>query len=51
VRESPRRFLVLAGHEDPDVEDTVDRYDGVLVVKKRIEASGVALEHDPRSED
>jgi len=51
VRENPRRFLVLSGHEDPDVEDVVDRYDGVLVVEKRLEASEVALEQDPRSDD
>jgi len=29
----------------------VDRYDGVLVVQKRIEASEVALEQDPRSDE
>jgi hypothetical protein len=51
VRENPRRFLLLAGHEDSDVEDVVDRYDGVLVVQKRIEASEVALEQDPRSDE
>jgi hypothetical protein len=51
VRENPRRFLVLPGHQDPDVEDVVDQYPSALVVEKRIAASQVALENDPRSDD
>ena len=29
-------FLVIAGHEDPDVEDVVGRSGGFLVVRKRV---------------
>jgi hypothetical protein len=51
VREDPRRFLVLPGHQDLDVERVVDEHEGVLVVEKQIEASQIALEHDPRSDE
>jgi hypothetical protein len=51
VRENPRRFLVLPGHEDLDVERVVDELATALIVEKRAEASRVALEHDPRSDD
>jgi hypothetical protein len=51
VRESPRRFLVLPGHQDLDVERVVDESANVLVVEKDVEAAKVALEHDPRSDD
>lgn len=29
------QFIVLPGHEDPDVDDVIDRRDGYLVVAKR----------------
>ena len=48
VRENPRRFRVVPGHEDPEVDLVVDRSDGSLIVEKRIEASRIALDHDPR---
>jgi hypothetical protein len=48
VRANPRRFLVLAGHEDLDAERVVDRRDHILVVEKRPEVSHIATEHDPR---
>ena len=51
VRENPRRFLVLPGHQDPDVERVVDEHPNALVVEKNIDASRVALQHDPRSDD
>ncbi len=51
VRENPRRFLVLPGHQDLDVERVVDEKPNVLVVEKDTDASKVALEHDPRSDD
>jgi hypothetical protein len=51
VRESPRRFLVLPGHQDPDVERVVDEYANALVVEKLIDASKIAVEHDPRTDD
>ena len=51
VRENPRRFLVLPGHQDLDVERVVDEYSNALVVEKQVAASQIALEHDPRSDD
>ena len=34
VRESPMRFLVATGHEQPDVESVVERREGYLIVEK-----------------
>jgi hypothetical protein len=48
VREHPRRFLVVAGHEDPDAEIVIERNGQSLVVEKRPEVSRIAVEHDPR---
>ena len=31
---SPGHFVVLAGHEIPDVESVVERADGYLIVRK-----------------
>jgi hypothetical protein len=50
VRENPRRFLVLPGHEDLVVDRVVERHKDHLVVEKIAEASDIAEEHDPRSE-
>jgi hypothetical protein len=49
VRENPRRFLVLPGHEDRDIAHVVERYTGYLVVEKSGDAGQVAVEQDPRS--
>ena len=49
VRASPRRFLVLPGHEYTDTARVVERNSGFLVVEKLEEAGQVAIEHDPRS--
>lgn len=35
VRSHPRRFVLLPGHEEPDVESTVEVYPGYIVVEKR----------------
>ena len=35
VRSHPRRFVVLPGHEEPDIESTVEVYPGYVVVEKR----------------
>jgi hypothetical protein len=48
VREHPRRFLVLPGHEDLDAEVVLDRLENALIVEKRPEVSHIATEHDPR---
>ncbi|MEA2213129.1 MAG: hypothetical protein QOF83_3077 [Solirubrobacteraceae bacterium] len=49
VRANPRRFVIIAGHELPDVEHVVDRSYGYFVVEKHDEAGVVAQETDPRS--
>ena len=33
LRQNPRRFLVLPGHEAPAVEQVVERFDGYLIVE------------------
>ena len=34
VRENPLRFLVVSGHEQPDVESVIERHSGYLIVEK-----------------
>ena len=42
VRSHPRRFVVLPGHEAPEVESTVEVHPGYVVVEKRGEAGRIA---------
>jgi hypothetical protein len=49
VRANPRRFVMLRGHELPDVETVVGQLGGYLVVEKRDEAGDAAEHSDPRS--
>lgn len=49
VRADPRRFLLVAGHERPEVENVVERGDGYVVVEKQGTAGRVADRTDPRS--
>ena len=49
VRASPRRFLVVPGHEHTDTALVVERNSGFFVIEKMEEAGEVAIEHDPRS--
>jgi hypothetical protein len=51
VRSNPRRFIVVPGHEHPDVEVVVERGPGYLVVEKLDQAGDKAVETDPRSGD
>jgi hypothetical protein len=37
LRENPRRFAVLAGHDLPDIEDVVERKERYLVVEKHVD--------------
>lgn len=48
VRQHPRRFAVVAGHELPETEDVVARHTGYHVVEKRAEAAVAAELTDPR---
>jgi hypothetical protein len=49
VRRDPRRFLVLPGHEDLNVDRVVEKHPGFFVVEKFGDASNVAIERDPRA--
>lgn len=49
VRENPRRFVVLPGHEDGNIADVVERHEHYLVVEKEGEAGEIAVEQDPRT--
>ncbi|MBV8430695.1 MAG: hypothetical protein JO244_06010 [Solirubrobacterales bacterium] len=49
VRANPRHFIVLPGHERPEVEVVVERAPGYLVVEKLDQAAAKAEEADPRS--
>jgi hypothetical protein len=49
VRSHPRRFMLAAGHELPDLESVVERRAGYVVVEKRELAGRVAEVTDPRS--
>ena len=42
VRAHPRRFVVVAGHEEPEIESTVEVHPGYVVVEKRGEAGRTA---------
>ena len=48
IRANPRRFVVVPGHEYPDVETLVESRRGYLIVEKRDQAAKVAERHDPR---
>lgn len=49
IRGHSRRFLVVDGHELPEVEAVVERRDGYVVVEKGGEAGELAERRDPRS--
>ena len=50
VRAEPTHFIVLPGHELPDVETVVERHDGFYVLRKNPGGPAeVARETDPRS--
>ena len=42
VRSNPRRFVVLPGHDEPEVESVVEIHPGYVVVEKRGEAGRIA---------
>jgi hypothetical protein len=49
VRAHPRHFLMIAGHELPDIETVIERAPEYVVVEKRDEAGKKAAAADPRS--
>lgn len=48
VRAHGRRFMVIPGHQRPDVETVVETREGYVVVEKRGQAAVTAEETDPR---
>jgi hypothetical protein len=48
IRAHPRRFIVLPGHERPEIEDVVEVRGGYVVVEKRGSAGRQAADEDPR---
>ncbi len=48
VRANPRRFIVVPGHQRPDIEHVIDVRPGYVIVEKRDQAGTVAEETDPR---
>ena len=48
TRRDPTQFIVLAGHESPEIEDVVAAVGELRIVRKRGEAAEVAAMLDPR---
>jgi hypothetical protein len=48
IRANPRQFVIVPGHEYPDVETVVAVRPGYVIVEKLDQAAEVAEEHDPR---
>jgi hypothetical protein len=49
LREHPRRFAVVPGHELADAENVVEKNPDYVVIEKREEAGVIAEDLDPRS--
>ena len=49
LRENPRQFVVLPGHQVPDIEQVVEQNERYLVVEKHVETHEQVEEADPRS--
>jgi hypothetical protein len=49
VRANPRWFMVVPGHQHPELEVVVETQPGYLVVEKVDQAGAKAEETDPRS--
>lgn len=48
VRSEPDRFLVVPGHQQPQIERVLEQHDRYLVVQKLGEAGEIAEASDPR---
>ena len=48
VRSNARRFVVVPGHEMPDVEALIESHERYAVVEKRPEVTEIAERTDPR---
>ena len=45
VRQNPRRFAIVAGHEIPETEDIVERHERYMVVEKAGDPEAEIVEH------
>jgi len=45
IEENENQFIVLRGHVDPEVEDTIAEHDGFLIVSKRGAGAEFVKEH------
>jgi hypothetical protein len=50
VRKDSLHFLIVPGHEVPDVEDVVERHERYAVVEKPTGLSAIAERTDPRTD-
>lgn len=50
VRQDSRRFVVVTGHETPDVETVISEHDGWNVIEKDDTVFETAVATDPRSD-
>ena len=48
IRAHPRRFVLIPGHEFPDIETVVESRGRYIIVEKRDLAGEAAEAHDPR---
>ncbi len=48
IRANPRRFVLIPGHEFPDIEAVIETRPGYFIVEKRDQAAEVAEERNPR---
>ena len=51
LRSHPRRFAVVPGHEEPEMEDVIETHPGYLFVEKRGQAARIAEATDPRASE
>jgi hypothetical protein len=50
VRSNPMHFTITPGHESPEAERVVERYDGYAVIEKHEDVRGIAERTDPRTD-
>jgi hypothetical protein len=48
VRSEPRWFVVIPGHEEPEVESIIDEHDGWNLIEKHAEIAHIAEATNPR---
>jgi hypothetical protein len=49
VRADPTQFVVVPGHEIPEVEDVVEQHERYDIVRKHDHEAQIAIDTDPRS--